>query len=148
MNFVQYPMLFNPFPSNGFTYTPFLAQNLNALQNYNNAYLNLGLNKSIENTNNSSSTFNISTTEDQKNHYYDNYGDNYYESLKKGIKDISKVYNDCKLIRPKVSLLCNYYFNLERKAEDEEYINKEIEQLSNNLKKILETNDSKNEFNN
>ena len=65
----------------------------NLQQNYNNIYIENKYSK-----NNSSENTQESSTEDK----------NYYDSLQKGIKDISQIYNDNKLNRPKVSLLCHY----------------------------------------
>ena len=148
INYPPYPLFFNSFPSNNFQYPP-LSQSL--LQNYNNnSYINFSINNnSLENTQGSCSTSYLSTSEDKiyNNSYYDNYGDNYYDSLKKGIKDISNIYNKNKNSRPKVSLLCNYYCNLERTPDDENYINNEMQRLSDNLKKILLTNNNKTLFN-
>jgi hypothetical protein len=59
---------------------------INNLQNYNNTYIDnkYSKNNSLENTQESSS--------EDKN-FYDNFGENYYDSLQKGIKDISQIYN-------------------------------------------------------
>ena len=137
INYPPYPILFNSFPSNNFQYSP-LSQNL--LPNYNNnSYINFSINNnSLENTQESCSTSYLSTSEDKiYNNYYDNFGENYYDSLKRGIKDISNIYNKNKTNRPKVSLICNYYCNLERTPDEESYINNEIQRLSENLKNIL-----------
>lgn len=67
--------------------------------------------------------------------------------MQKGIKDISLIYNNNKRNRPKVSLLCNYYCNLDRTAEEESYMNNEIQRLGNNLKKILLKNPNENVIN-
>lgn len=67
--------------------------------------------------------------------------------MQKGIKDISLIYNNNKRNRPKVSLLCNYYCNLDRNAEEESYMNNEIQRLGNNLKKILLKNPNENVIN-
>ena len=141
--------MFSPFSSNAFHYTPFVQSGINSFQNYNNPYINYSFNNSLENTQESGSISNISTSEDKNsnNHYYDNYGDNYYDSLEKGIKDISRIYNNNKRNRPKVSLLCNYYCNLDRTPEEENYIIHEIQTLSDNLKKMMGTNTNENEKN-
>ena len=146
INYPPYPFLFNSFPSNNFQYPP-LSQSL--LQNYNNnSYINFTINNnSLENTQESCSTSYLSNSEDKINSYYENFGDNYYDSLKKGIKDISNIYNKNKNSRPKASLLCNYYCNLERTPDDENYINNEMQRLSDNLRKILLTNSNKTLFN-
>ena len=83
----------------------------------------------------------------KNSHYYDNFGEDYYKSLQKGIKDISQIYNNNKRNRPKVSLLCNYYCNLDRTPEDEIYMNDEIQRLSDNLKKIIEKCNDENKIN-
>ena len=139
INYSPYPILFNPFNPNNFPYPSFGPSNFTSFQNYNNnSYINYSQNNtSLENTQESGSTSHISTSEDKNNHYYDNFGDNYYDSLQKGIKDISQIYNNNKRNRPKISLLCNYYCNLDRSSEEEIYMNDEIERLSKNLKKIL-----------
>jgi hypothetical protein len=155
MQYSTYPILFNPFTSNNFPYQSFGPNNLTSFQNYNNynnynnIYINFSNysinNNSIENTQESGSTSYKSTSEDKNCcHYYDNFGDNYYDSLHKGIKDISQIYNNNKRNRPKVSLLCNYYCNLDRTPEEEIYMNNEIERLGENLKKKLIKNQNKN----
>jgi hypothetical protein len=147
INYPTYPILFNPFQANAFSYTPF-----SSLNNYNQInYMNYSINNnSVENTQNSNSTSYISTSEDKNyknSHYYDNFGEDYYKSLQKGIKDISQIYNNNKRNRPKVSLLCNYYCNLDRTPEDEIYMNDEIQILSDNLKKIIGKNNDENKIN-
>ena len=129
---------------NSFPYTPFVQSGFNSFQNYNNPYINYSINNSLENTQESGSTSYISTSEDKtyNNQLYDNFGENYYDSLEKGIKDISQMYNNNKRNRPKVSLLCNYYCNLERTPEEENYMINEIQSLSENLKKLMEKNDN------
>jgi hypothetical protein len=102
----------------------------NLQQNYNNIYIENKYSK-----NNSSENTQESSTEDKN--YYDNFGENYYDSLQKGIKDISQIYNDNKYNRPKISLLCRYYCNLDKNQEDDEYMNDEIQKLGDNLKKIM-----------
>lgn len=144
INNPSYPFLFNSFPSNTYQYTslgPSLLQNYN-----NNIYINFPLNNNkLENAQESKSTSFLSNSEDKTyNSYYENFGDNYYDSLKKGIKDISNIYNNNKSNRPKISLLCNYYCNLERTSDDESYITNEIQRLSDNLKKILIKNNNEN----
>ena len=64
----------------------------------------------------------------------------HYDSLEKGIKDISQTYNNDKINRPKISLLCNYYCDLGRTPEEENYMINELEALRNNLKKELISN--------
>ena len=149
LNYSPYPFLYNPFPSNAFPYPSFGPTNFTSFQNYNNnnSYINYSLNNnSLENTQESGSTSYISTSEDKNyNHYYDNFGENYHKSLQKGIKDISFIYNNNKRNRPKVSLFCNYYCNLDRTVDEENYMNNEIQRLGDNLKKILI--DSKEEIN-
>ncbi len=150
INYAPFPILFNPFNQNNFPYQTFAPTSFTSFQNYNNnSYLNYSNysinNNSLENTQESGSTSYISTSEDKNHsHYYDNFGDNYYDSLQKGMKDISQIYNNNKRNRPKVSLLCNYYCNLDRTPEEEMYMNNEIERLSNNLKKLLIKNKSEN----
>jgi len=136
MNFMNYPMYYSPFTPNNFPFIPLGFNNFNPvnnLQNCNNTYVNnkYSINNSLENTQESSS-------EDKNN--YDNFGDNYYDSLQKGIKDISQIYNDNKYNRPKISLLCRYYCNLDKNQEDDEYMNDEIQKLGDNLKKIMNIN--------
>lgn len=143
INYPTYPILFNPFQSNGFSYTPFSSLNNYNQMNYMNYSIN---NSSVENTQKSNSTSYLSTSEDKNSHYYDNFGEDYYKSLQKGIKDISQIYNSNKRNRPKVSLLCNYYCNLDRTPEDEIYMNDEIQRLSDNLKKIIEKSNDENKI--
>ena len=153
VNYSTYQILFNPFSSNNFSYQSFGPTIFTPFQNYkNNSYINYSNysinNNSIENTQESGSTSYISTSEDKNYcHYYDNFGDNYYDSLQKGIKEISQIYNNNKRNRPKVSLLCNYYCNLDRTPEEEIYMNNEIERLGYNLKKILMKNKNENKDN-
>ena len=134
INFMNYPMYYSPFTPNNFPFIPLGYNNfnpINNLQNYNNTYVNNKYsvtNNSLENTQESSS-------EDKNN--YDNFGDNYYDSLQKGIKDISQIYNDNKYNRPKISLLCRYYCKLDNNQEEDEYMNNEIQKLGDNLKKIF-----------
>lgn len=126
INFGNFPLLYGPFL-------------LNNEFNYMNYKINT--NASLENTQESGS---LSTSE-EKNLYTDTFGKNYYESLQKGIKDISNIYNSNKKNRPKVSLICNYYCNLDRTPEEEMYMNIEIQRLSENLKKMFDNNiESKN----
>ena len=136
MNFPNFPMLYTPYASTNFPYMPFGLNGFNSInniQNYNNTYTNnnFSINNSFENTQESSS--------EDKN-YYEHFGDNYYDSLQKGIKDISQLYNENKINRPKISLLCHYYCNLDKNQEDEEYIQNEIQKLGNNLRNILDIN--------
>ena len=133
MNFTNFPIYYTPFSSN----IPYMSLGLNGFnsmnnlqQNYNNIYIENKYSK-----NNSSENTQESSTEDKN--YYDNFGENYYDSLQKGIKDISQIYNDNKLNRPKVSLLCHYYCNLDKNQDDEEYMSNEIQKLGDNLKKIF-----------
>ena len=117
-----------------------MSLGLNAFQTFNNnIYTNnnkYSNQNSIENTQESSNN--------DKN-YYENFGDNYYESLQKGIKDISQLYNENKINKPKISLLCHYYCNIDGNEEDKEYMNNEIQKLGENLKKILNIDDDKKE---
>lgn len=129
-------MLYTSYSTTNYPYIPFglnVFNSINNLQNYNNTYINkkYTINNSLDNTQESSS-------EDKYN--YDQFGDNYFESLQKGIKDISNLYNDYKLSRPKISLLCHYYCNLEKNEEDEEYMNNEIQKLGDNLKNLMNIN--------
>ena len=129
-------MLYTSYSTTNYPYIPFglnVFNSINNLQNYNNTYINkkYTINNSLDNTKESSS-------EDKYN--YDQFGDNYFESLQKGIKDISNLYNDYKLSRPKISLLCHYYCNLEKNEEDEEYMNNEIQKLGDNLKNLMNIN--------
>lgn len=148
MNYPTYPILFSSFPSNTLSYPNF--NTFNNINNYNMNYINYNINNnSLENNNTqeSGSTSYISSSEEKNNnHNYDNFGDNYYDSLQKGIKDISQIYNNNKRNRPKVSLLCNYYCNLDRTPEEENYMNNEIQKLSDNLKKIIEKNNIENKI--
>ena len=130
-------MYYTHFSSNNFP--PYFSlglsgfNSINNFQNYNNNYINnkYSINNSSENTQESS-------FEDRNN--YENFGENYSESLHKGIKDISQIYNDNKYNRPKISLLCRYYCNLDKNQEDDEYMNDEIQKLGDNLKKIMNIN--------
>ena len=129
-------MLYTSYSTTNYPYIPFglnVFNSINNLQNYNNTYIHkkYTINNSLDNTQESSS-------EDKYN--YDQFGDNYFESLQKGIKDISNLYNDYKLSRPKISLLCHYYCNLEKNEEDEEYMNNEIQKLGDNLKNLMNIN--------
>lgn len=129
-------MLYTSYSTTNYPYIPFglnVFNSINNLQNYNNTYINkkYTINNSLDNTQESSS-------EDKYN--YDQFGDNYFESLQKGIKDISNLYNDYKFSRPKISLLCHYYCNLEKNEEDEEYMNNEIQKLGDNLKNLMNIN--------
>ena len=129
-------MLYTSYSTTNYPYIHFglnVFNSINNLQNYNNTYINkkYTINNSLDNTQESSS-------EDKYN--YDQFGDNYFESLQKGIKDISNLYNDYKLSRPKISLLCHYYCNLEKNEEDEEYMNNEIQKLGDNLKNLMNIN--------
>ena len=131
MNFQNYPIFYTPFASNNF---PYMSLGLNNFQSFNNNIYTTDkypIQNSIENTQESSSN--------DKN-YYDNFGENYYESLQKGIKDISKLYNENKINKPKISLLCHYYCNIDRNEEDKEYMSNEIQKLGESLKKILNIN--------
>ena len=129
-------MLYTSYSTTNYPYIPFglnVFNSINNLQNYNNTYINkkYTINNSLDNTQESSS-------EDKYN--YDQFGDNYFESLQKGIKDISNLYNDYKLSRPKISLLCHYYCNLDKNQDDEEYMNNEIQKLGDNLKNLMNIN--------
>ena len=129
-------MLYTSYSTTNYPYIPFglnVFNSINNLQNYNNTYINkkYTINNSLDNTQESSS-------EDKYN--YEQFGNNYFESLQKGIKDISNLYNDYKLSRPKISLLCHYYCNLEKNEEDEEYMNNEIQKLGDNLKNLMNIN--------
>ena len=131
MNFQNYPIFYTPFASNNF---PYMSLGLNNFQSFNNNIYTTDkypIQNSIENTQKSSSN--------DKN-YYDDFGQNYYESLQKGIKDISKLYNENKINKPKISLLCHYYCNIDRNEEDKEYMSNEIQKLGESLKKILNIN--------
>ena len=129
INFGNLPLLYNPFSFN---------------KEYNYMNYSFNNNNSLENTQESGSL----SSSDEKNYYYENFGDNYYESLQKGIKDISNIFNNNKRNRPKVSLLCNYYCNLDRTPEEEMYMNIEIQRLSESLKKLFDNNNSLNKDNN
>ena len=138
INFQNYPVFYSPFIPNNFPYMPLELNDFQTFNN-NNIYSNTNkysINNSIENTQESSTN--------DKN-YYENFGDNYYESLQKGIKDISQLYNENKINKPKISLLCHYYCNIDRNEEDKEYMNNEIQKLGENLKKILNIDDDKKE---
>ena len=138
INFQNYPIFYSPFIPNNFPYMPLEPKDFQTFNN-NNIYSNTNkysINNSIENTQESSTN--------DKN-YYENFGDNYYESLQKGIKDISQLYNENKINKPKISLLCHYYCNIDGNEEDKEYMNNEIQKLGENLKKILNINDNKKE---
>lgn len=82
----------------------------------------------------------LSTSEGGENyaHYYDGFGDNYNESLKKGINDITSLYNSQKNYRPKLSLLCSYYCNMEKTSEEESYLASEIQRLGEKVEKIIQ----------
>ena len=135
MNFQNYQLFYSPFTQNNF---PYMSLGLNAFQTFNNnIYTNnnkYSNQNSIENTQESSNN--------DKN-YYDNFGDNYYESLQKGIKDISQLYNENKINKPKISFLCHYYCNIDKSEEDKEYMKNEIQKLGDNLKKILNIDNDK-----
>ena len=138
INFQNYPIFYSPFIPNNFPYMPLEPKDFQTFNN-NNIYSNTNkysINNSIENTQESSTN--------DKN-YYENFGDNYYESLQKGIKDISQLYNENKINKPKISLLCHYYCNIDGNEEDKEYMNNEIQKLGENLKKILNIDDDKKE---
>ena len=137
INFQNYPIFYSPFIPNNFPYMPLEPKDFQTFNN--NIYSNTNkysINNSIENTQESSTN--------DKN-YYENFGDNYYESLQKGIKDISQLYNENKINKPKISLLCHYYCNIDGNEEDKEYMNNEIQKLGENLKKILNIDDDKKE---
>ena len=137
INFQNYPIFYSPFIPNNFPYMPLEPKDFQTFNN--NIYTNTNkysINNSIENTQESSTN--------DKN-YYENFGDNYYESLQKGIKDISQLYNENKINKPKISLLCHYYCNIDGNEEDKEYMNNEIQKLGENLKKILNIDDDKKE---
>ena len=135
MNFQNYQLFYSPFTQNNF---PYMSLGLNAFQTFNNnIYTNnnkYSNQNSIENTQESSNN--------DKN-YYENFGDNYYESLQKGIKDISQLYNENKINKPKISLLCHYYCKIDKSEEDKEYMKNEIQKLEDNLKKILNIDNDK-----
>ena len=137
INFQNYPIFYSPFIPNNFPYMPLEPKDFQTFNN--NIYTNTNkysINNSIENTQESSTN--------DKN-YYENFGDNYYESLQKGIKDISQLYNENKINKPKISLLCHYYCNIDRNEENKEYMNNELQKLGENLKKILNIDDDKKE---
>jgi len=138
INFQNYPVFYSPFIPNNFPYMPLELNDFQTF-NSNNIYSNINkysINNSIENTQESS-------INDKNN--YENFGDNYYESLQKGIKDISQLYNENKINKPKISLLCHYYCNIDRNEENKEYMNNELQKLGENLKKILNIDDDKKE---
>ena len=136
-NFPNYPLLYVPYANNNFQYMPFgLSSNFNSLNNNIPAYKNTPPynNYSISSINSSYDNTQESSSEDKN---YENFGENYIESLQKGFKNISQIYNNNKLNRPRVSLLCNYYCNLDKTEEEEKYLNEEIKKFGDNLKKIL-----------
>ena len=133
MNFGHFPLLYTTsFTQGNFPYMSFGLNNFNSINNFNsNKYI---INNSLENSEESSS--------EDKN-YYENFGEDYYDSLQKGIKDISQIYNENKINRPKISLLCSYYCNINITQDDEDFVNNEIQKLGDSLKKIMniDTND-------
>ena len=139
INFQNLPILYTPFSSNNFPFMPFglnVYNPINNIQNYNNNIYTK--NNKYSNKNSLEITTQESSSEDKN--YYGNFGENYYDSLQKGLKDISELYNYNKYSRPKISLLCHYYCNLDINKDDEEYINNEIQKLGDNLKKIMKIN--------
>ena len=137
MNFSNFPLLYTTsFTQNNFPYMSFGINNYNSinnLQNFNNNIINN--NKYL--INNSFKNSQEPSLEDKN--YYDNFGENYYDSLQKGINDISQIYNENKINRPKISLLCSYYCNINITQDDEDFVNNEIQKLGDSLKKIMNT---------
>lgn len=150
------PMFINPM-SNTFSYplfSPSPFETLPSLNNYNQSQqINTGFFPMINNNNSSYNSLDgvqesgsgsyLSTSEGGEQNYalyYENFGDNYCDSLKKGLTDITNLYNSQKNNRPKCSLLCNYYCNLERTSEDDAYLALQIQRLSEKLAKITKTN--------
>ena len=137
MNFSNFPLLYTTsLIQNNFPYMSFGLNNfnlINNLQNFNNNIIND--NKYL--INNSFKNSQESSLEDKN--YYNNFGENYYDSLQKGINDISQIYNENKINRPKISLLCSYYCNINITQDDEDFVNNEIQKLGDSLKKIMNT---------
>ena len=134
MNFTNFPLLYTTsFTQGNF---PYMSFGLNNFQNF-----NYNVNNNEYNINNSLENSQESFSEDKN--YYENFGENYYDSLQKGIKDISQIYNENKINRPKISLLCSYYCNINITQDDEDFVNNEIQKLGDSLKKIMniDTND-------
>lgn len=62
-----------------------------------------------------------------KKHKVNNKNENLYESIKKGIKEISDLYNNNK--NNIISISCYYFCNINMEEEDKSYLEKKIQQF-------------------
>lgn len=132
----------NPYERNfNFNQTKNISTGFYPLMNGNKS--NYSGSNSLEGFQETSASF-LSTSEGNNDptygHYYDNFGEDYFESLKKGLTDITNLYNSQKDYRPKASLLCNYYCNIEKTTEDEAYLTLQIQRLAEKISKITKIN--------
>ena len=98
------------------------------------------LNKNISYSNLSLDT--LSST--MKDYSYENYGENFEESLQRGFRDIANMYNNS-FYKPKLSFQCCYYCNINnyKKGENDYLINLQFEKLAETLSKSFENNNEK-----
>ena len=98
------------------------------------------LNKNISYSNLSLDT--LSST--MKDYSYENYGENFEESLQRGFRDIANMYNNS-FNKPKLSFQCCYYCNLNnyKKGENDYLINLQFEKFAEALSKSFESNNEK-----
>ena len=150
INYQPYPMILNPLPINQLSY-PLFYQNFYDQNNFNNSSAQINFNNNypalfqneqidLNEKNQDMIGTDLSTNNNRdeviSDNYYDNFGENYEESIQKGLKDISDLYNKNKDNRPKASLLSIYYCNLDRTPEEEIFLNLQIKRLSEQIEKI------------
>ena len=158
LSYQSYPMMLNSLPINQLSY-PLFYQNYYDQNNFNNSPPQINFNANypllfpneqidFSEKNQDMVGTDLSANDKEKeivnDNYYDNFGENYEESIQKGLKDISELYNKNKDNRPKASLLSIYYCNLDRTPEEEMFLNLQIKRLSEQIEKITNKSEDDN----